>query len=73
MTASEAARIVNSRICRCGANKIRKVALCGACYDILPDELRRALWPRIGRGFEAGYEAASAYLAAQHAAETITS
>jgi len=66
MSAPQAINILNSRICRCGQPKLRRVPFCGHCYDSLPQEVREATWYRIGRGFEVGYKIASDWLK-QHA------
>lgn len=62
MTRDEAIWTLHSPRCQCGAPKVRRVPFCGQCYDRLTDDLRRGLWPKIGRGFEAGYEAALEFL-----------
>jgi hypothetical protein len=62
MTEAEAVKLLGQQLCACGAAKVRKTAFCGSCYHALPDELRQGLWRKIGKGFEAAYEAALAHL-----------
>ena len=50
--------------CRCGAAKQTGMAFCFACWRHLPENIRRALYRRIGQGFEAAYRVACEYLAA---------
>ncbi len=62
MTTSEAINLLASKVCDCGRPKRRRTAFCPRCYAALPQELKERLWDRIGKGFEAAYEAARAFL-----------
>jgi len=62
MTAPESIKILGSRTCQCGRPKLRRVPLCGVCYNALTQDLREGTWARIGRGFEVGYQAAVDWL-----------
>jgi hypothetical protein len=62
MTVAEGINVLLDRACRCGAAKLRKTAFCQACYGALPMRLRRALWRKLGRGFEEAYQAAVEWL-----------
>ena len=48
--------------CRCGNQKARGNTFCSGCYYQLPPEMRRALYQRIGEGYEEAYENAAAVL-----------
>lgn len=51
-----------SKRCACGKRKYPRRSFCYADYTALPLELRRALWRRIGSGYEEAYEEAHRYL-----------
>lgn len=44
--------------CVCGRAKASGNTFCGACYRRLPQDMRRALYRRLGRGYEEAYAAA---------------
>lgn len=46
----------------CGDPKRRNTAFCPACYFRLPKDTQKALWNRIGEGFEEAYEAGLKWL-----------
>ena len=48
--------------CHCGRPKQRGRSLCYRCYYKLPDDMRRALYRKIGNGYEAAYDAAIKFL-----------
>lgn len=48
--------------CRCRANKKRGQTFCKACYYALPTKLRRALYRRVGEGYEEAYAEAVNFL-----------
>jgi hypothetical protein len=48
--------------CQCGRHKQPGRAVCFKCYARLPDDKRRALFRRVGAGFEAAYEDAYRFL-----------
>jgi len=48
--------------CRCGRVKRPRQTFCSRCFQRLPPALKRALYRRIGEGYEAAYQAAVASL-----------
>jgi len=48
--------------CRCGRPKQRGRSMCFRCYYALPNDMRRALYRRMGSGYEAAYDAAIKFL-----------
>ena len=48
--------------CRCGAVKIPRQTFCRRCYRLLPMDLGKALYRRMGLGYEEAYAAACAWL-----------
>jgi hypothetical protein len=48
--------------CRCGHAKQTGMAFCYGCWQQLPMNIRRALYQRVGQGFEAAYAGACEYL-----------
>jgi hypothetical protein len=56
------ARALASNECACGKDKKPGYAFCYGDYAALPDKMKRALWKRIGQGFEEAYEAAIKWL-----------
>jgi hypothetical protein len=58
----ECAGVLKRGACRCGAAKQYGMAFCFACWRHLPDNVRRALYQRIGQGFEVAYRVACEYL-----------
>lgn len=48
--------------CRCGAKKVSMQTFCGKCYRSLSPEKRRALYNRIGQGYEEAYADAVNFL-----------
>jgi hypothetical protein len=48
--------------CRCGAAKGKGKTFCQRCYFSLPQNLREALYRRIGEGYEEAYAQAVAVL-----------
>ena len=46
----------------CGGSKAAERSFCGGCYFKLPEFLRRALYRRIGHGYEQAYTDSLAYL-----------
>lgn len=43
---------LKSVICECGRTKREMQSFCGKCYYALPQRVRRALYSRIGGGYE---------------------
>jgi hypothetical protein len=56
---------LTSNKCICSRWKPKARSFCGACYHNLPAELRRALYRRIGEGYEAAFTEAVKFLAEQ--------
>lgn len=52
-------------VCRCGRVKRHRQTFCTRCFQALPPALKRALYCRIGEGYEEAYDAAVAALAAR--------
>lgn len=52
--------------CRCGAGKAPLRTFCRECYYSLPEPIRKALYKRIGQGYEGAYSEALKYLAAMN-------
>jgi hypothetical protein len=50
------------RRCQCGAGKQPKRSFCGRCFARLPRELKERLYQPVGRGYEAAWQDALAYL-----------
>jgi len=48
--------------CRCGGVKVPRQTFCRRCYYALPAEFRRALYLKVGGGYEDAYTAACAAL-----------
>lgn len=48
--------------CRCGRVKRPRQTFCSRCFQRLPPALKRALYRRIGEGYEEAYAAAVAAL-----------
>ncbi len=48
--------------CQCGAKKKPGQPFCYRCYRTLPEEMRKALYRRVGNGYEQAYDAAVAWL-----------
>lgn len=58
MTTTELVVIVNElrgTLCRCGSKKAPKQTFCRRCYMRLPVKLQRALYNRVGEGYEEAY------------------
>jgi len=49
-------------VCRCGREKHSGETFCKACYFRLPPLLRRALYKRVGEGYENAYAEACGFL-----------
>jgi hypothetical protein len=55
-------QVLKSDACQCERPKQVRRALCFKCFYRLPGEIRRALYSRIGQGFEKAYEEAVRFL-----------
>jgi len=49
-------------VCRCGSTKVARQTFCKRCYYRLPEFLRRALYRRVGQGYEQAYAQAAKML-----------
>lgn len=52
----EMIRALSSKRCVCGKNKGKGMSHCRTCYHSLPPEQKRALYNRVGQGYEEAYE-----------------
>lgn len=59
MDTNQAIEILKSKQCRCGKAKGYKTAFCRDCYYALSPGIRKALYNRVGFGFEQSYELAA--------------
>jgi len=48
--------------CQCGGRKKSGQSLCYGCYKKLPADLAKALWRKLGNGYEQAYDRAVAWL-----------
>ena len=48
--------------CRCGGVKMFRQTFCRRCYRLLPRAIAKALYKRMGEGYEDAYAAACAHL-----------
>jgi hypothetical protein len=48
--------------CMCGKPKQSGKSFCYSCWSKLPSEIQRALYKRIGSGYEAAYDEATVWL-----------
>lgn len=67
LTATQQAKLaavaaLKSSHCRCGHAKQSGMAFCFKCWFQLPENVRRALYRPIEKGFPAAYEVACQYL-----------
>lgn len=49
---------LNGEKCRCRRRKKSGYSLCGICYAKLPQDVKTALWRKIGHGYEEAYQKA---------------
>jgi len=54
----ELVRELSGTKCRCGRTKKANNTFCNKCYFKLPDDMRFALYRRLGSGYEEAYDAA---------------
>ena len=59
MDAIEAIEILKNNQCRCGEGKLPRMAFCRDCFYKLPNAIRKALYARVGFGFEQAYDLAA--------------
>ncbi len=57
-----AVKALKSGTCLCGHAKQTGMAFCFACWKKLPENIRRALYRKIGDGFTASFTAARSFL-----------
>jgi len=55
-------RILQSNECACDRGKQSGKAFCFRCFKALPGDMQRALYKRVGQGFEEAYEEAVKWL-----------
>jgi len=48
--------------CLCGKEKLKNNSFCYRCYKAMPVNMQRALYQRMGYGYEGAFEAAHKYL-----------
>lgn len=53
---------LRSRVCACGSPKSARTTFCGKCFYALKRDMRKALYNRIGNGYERAYGEARAEL-----------
>ena len=58
-----AVKALSSGHCTCGHAKQTGMAFCFKCWQLVPVNIRKALYRPLGDGFEAAYSAARSYLA----------
>jgi len=57
---------LKSEECLCGRTKGRGKAFCWRCWKALPAHMQKALYSRVGQGFEEAYEEAVQWLQLYH-------
>lgn len=57
------AGVLKGEECQCGRPKKRGRAVCTGCYYALEPHMQRALYRKIGNGFEEAYEEAVGWIA----------
>jgi hypothetical protein len=55
MDAMQSVQELKSEVCRCGNEKKRGQSFCLSCYRSLPPGLKKALYNRVGDGYEQSY------------------
>lgn len=58
ITAVEAVRSLHSATCFCLRQKDKGKSFCLSCFRVLPPHMQRALYNKVGEGYEAAYEQA---------------
>ena len=61
-TPADAVRILLAPRCVCHKAKKPRMAFCGDCFHGLPPAMQKALYRRIGSGFEEAYQAAKEWM-----------
>ncbi|MBW1666739.1 MAG: hypothetical protein JRJ66_01570 [Deltaproteobacteria bacterium] len=51
-----------SEECLCGRSKKRHYSFCYRCFKALPEDMQKALYQRIGEGYEEAFEEAVKWL-----------
>lgn len=59
MNSIEAIEILKNNQCHCGKGKMPRNAFCRECFYKLPNAIRKALYSRVGFGFEQAYDLAA--------------
>ena len=67
MTVEQYALVIElrGRVCACTASKNPRMTFCGPCFYALKRDMRRALYNRIGNGYERAYGEARSELVRQ--------
>jgi hypothetical protein len=66
---NEILRIFMSLTCFCGKDKKPQMSHCTSCYYLLPSDARKALWRKIGKGYEEAFRESLAILERQKTAQ----
>lgn len=53
--------------CQCGASKKSGYSFCWSCFKSLPEEMRKSLYRKLGKGYEQAYDAAIVHLTGEEA------
>jgi hypothetical protein len=56
---------LRGRVCACGSDKWARTTFCGKCFHSITRDMRKALYNRIGNGYERAYSEARAELVRQ--------
>lgn len=56
MTQQELVRELHSESCRCGKTKRPGLTFCYRCFEVLPLSLKKALYSKMGAGYEEARE-----------------
>lgn len=67
ITAADAVNDLYSTKCTCGSRKNARRSFCGPCYARLPIPMARALYKRVGEGYEVAFSEARAFLTGKDA------
>lgn len=51
-----------SNECQCGRTKTKGYSFCFRCYKDLPDDMQKALYQKMGSGYESAYDEACEFL-----------
>lgn len=54
--------VLKSEECQCGEPKKQRMAFCYSCFKILPDHMQKAIYRKIGNGFDEALETSAEWL-----------